>query len=54
MFIADSTVVAIDRCGRGGVAVNLALLAVPLSDIGKVYTKWREAMPALEKLYWLE
>jgi hypothetical protein len=36
----------------GGLAaflVNLKLLAKPLGDIGKVYTKWREAYPALER-----
>lgn len=43
-----------DVSTASGVAVNLALLAVPLSDIGKVYTKWREALPALEKVYWIE
>lgn len=43
-----------DVATASGVAVNLALLAVPLSDIGKVYTKWREALPALEKVYWLD
>lgn len=32
-------------------AVNLALLAKPLGDIGKVYTKWREAMPAVIPVY---
>jgi len=43
-----------DVATASGVAVNLALLAVPLSEIGKVYTKWREAMPALQKIYWLD
>jgi len=32
-------------------AVNLALLAGPLGEIGKVYTKWREAVPALLAAY---
>lgn len=32
-------------------AVNLALLAKPLGDIGKVYTKWREAMPVVIPVY---
>lgn len=43
-----------DVATASSVAVNLALLAVPLSDIGKVYTKWREAMPALDKIYRLD
>ncbi|GAB4178215.1 MAG: hypothetical protein OHK0024_16190 [Thalassobaculales bacterium] len=40
-----------DVASASAVAVNLALLAVPLSDIGKVYTKWREAMPAVLQVY---
>jgi hypothetical protein len=29
----------------------LALLIKPLSGIGKAYTKWREALPALRSIY---
>jgi hypothetical protein len=43
-----------DVATASSVAVNLGLLAVPLSEIGKVYTKWREAMPALQKIYRLD
>lgn len=31
--------------------VNLRLIAKPLSEIGKVYTKWREAWPAILPVY---
>jgi len=40
-----------DVAVASGFAVNLALLAGPLGEIGKVYTKWREAMPALTLAY---
>lgn len=41
-----------ENVALGGLAaflVNLKLLAKPLGDIGKVYTKWREAYPALQR-----
>lgn len=31
--------------------INFKLLAKPLGDIGKVYTKWREAYPAAERVF---
>lgn len=31
--------------------INVKLLAAPLSDIGKVYTKWREAYPAMDRAF---
>ncbi len=40
-----------DIATASSLAVNLALLAVPVGEIGKVYTKWREAMPALQVVY---
>lgn len=33
------------------VAVNLKLLSEPLGHIGKVYTKWQEAQPALHRIF---
>lgn len=40
-----------DVASASSFAVNLALLARPLGDIGKVYAKWREAMPAVAPVY---
>jgi hypothetical protein len=40
-----------DLGGAAAFAVNLALLIKPLSGIGKAYTKWREALPALRSIY---
>lgn len=37
--------------GAAAFLVNLRLLMKPLSDIGKVYTKWREASPAIRPVY---
>lgn len=31
--------------------INVKLLAKPLGDIGKVYTKWREAYPAASRVF---
>ena len=31
--------------------INVKLLAKPLGDIGKVYTKWREAFPAASRVF---
>lgn len=41
-----------ELAGAAVFAVNLRLLAKPLSDVGKVYTKWREALPAIRAVYW--
>jgi ABC-type multidrug transport system fused ATPase/permease subunit len=35
------------------VAINLNLLSQPLGHIGKTYTKWQEAMPALSQIFQL-
>ena len=40
-----------ELAGAATFAVNLRLLARPLSDVGKVYTKWREAYPAIRAVY---
>lgn len=43
-----------DQIELGGVAaflINVRLLAKPLGDIGKVYTKWREAYPAACRVF---
>jgi hypothetical protein len=40
-----------ELAGAAVFAVNLRLLAKPLSDVGKVYTKWREALPAIRTVY---
>jgi hypothetical protein len=40
-----------ELAGAAVFAVNLRLLARPLSDVGKVYTKWREALPAIREVY---
>lgn len=37
--------------GAAAFLVNLRLLMKPLSDIGKVYVKWREAAPAILAVY---
>jgi hypothetical protein len=37
--------------GAAAFLVNLRLLMKPLSDIGKVYVKWREAAPAIASVY---
>ena len=37
--------------GAAAFLVNLRLLMKPLSDIGKVYVKWREAAPAIAAVY---
>jgi len=37
--------------GAAAFLVNLRLLMKPLSDIGKVYVKWREAKPAIAAVY---
>jgi hypothetical protein len=37
--------------GAAAFLVNLRLLMKPLSDIGKVYVKWREASPAIAAVY---
>lgn len=37
--------------GAAAFLVNLRLLMKPLSDIGKVYVKWREAAPAIGSVY---
>lgn len=33
------------------VAVNLKLLSEPIGHLGKVYTKWQEALPALDRIF---
>jgi len=43
-----------DEIALGGAAaflINARLLAKPLGDIGKVYTKWREAYPAANRVF---
>ncbi len=43
-----------DRVAPGDlalVAINLKLLSEPLGHIGKVYTKWQEAQPALHRIF---
>lgn len=37
--------------GAAAFIINLKLLAKPLGDIGKVYTKWREAYPAASRVF---
>ncbi len=40
-----------DVAAAAAFVVNLRLIAKPLSEIGKVYTKWREAYPAILPVY---
>lgn len=42
-----SSVRSITLAELSALVVNLRLLAKPLGDIGRVYTRWREAYPAL-------
>ena len=37
--------------GAAAFAINAKLLAKPLGDIGKVYSKWREAYPAAARVF---
>ena len=37
--------------GAAAFLINVKLLAKPLGDIGKVYTKWREAYPAAARVF---
>lgn len=37
--------------GAAAFAINARLLAKPLGDIGKVYSKWREAYPAAARVF---
>jgi hypothetical protein len=42
-----SSVRDISLAELSALVVNLRLLVKPLGDIGRVYTRWREAYPAL-------
>jgi hypothetical protein len=42
----------IELGGAAAFLINVKLLAKPLGDIGKVYTKWREAYPAASRVFW--
>lgn len=46
-FSLDSSVRGITLAELSALVVNLRLLVKPLGDIGRVYTRWREAYPAL-------
>ncbi|RMF10921.1 MAG: ABC transporter ATP-binding protein [Alphaproteobacteria bacterium] len=41
----------IELGGAAAFLINVKLLAKPLGDIGKVYTKWREAYPAATRVF---